>query len=49
LENLKGSNHLEGLGIDRRIISEWISDILQDVVDWIHLAQDKDQRQALSY
>jgi hypothetical protein len=24
LENLKGTNHLEELGIDERIISQWI-------------------------
>jgi hypothetical protein len=48
LENLKGRDHLEDLGIDRRIILEWIlRDIGWEGVEWIHLGQDRDQWWAL--
>jgi hypothetical protein len=35
----EGKNHLEDLGVDRRMILEWI----KEDVDWMHLAQDRDQ------
>jgi hypothetical protein len=34
LENLEGCDHLEDLDIDQEIM---------EVVDWIHLAQDRNQ------
>jgi hypothetical protein len=40
LENLKGGNHSENLGIDVEIILYG---------DWMHLAQDRDQWQAPVY
>jgi hypothetical protein len=44
LEDLKGRDHLEDLSIDRRIILEWIlTEIEWEGVDWICLAQDRDQ------
>jgi hypothetical protein len=36
LENLKGRDHLKDLDVDPKEIG-W------EVVDWIHLAQDRDQ------
>jgi len=33
LENLKGRDHLEDLGVDGKIILEWS-------FDWVQLAQD---------
>jgi hypothetical protein len=44
MENLKGRDHMEDLGVDGRIILEWILGV---GVDWIHLAQDRDQWQTL--
>jgi hypothetical protein len=41
LENLKGRDHLEDLGIDGKIILEWITG--WEGVDWMHLVQDRDQ------
>jgi hypothetical protein len=35
-ENLKGRHHLEGLGLDGKIILKWI--LGRDGVDLIHLA-----------
>jgi len=46
LENLKGRDHLEGLGIGGRIVFEWIL-IGWEGVEWIHLAQDMGQWQAV--
>jgi hypothetical protein len=41
----EGKRTLEDLGVDGRIILEWIMD-LRDIgwegVDWFHLAQDRD-------
>jgi hypothetical protein len=46
-ENLKGKDHSEDLNVDARITSEWIlRETIWEVVDWFHLAQDRDQRQA---
>jgi hypothetical protein len=42
LENLKGRNHSEDLGVDGRIILKWISNKMESV-DWIDLAQDRVQ------
>jgi hypothetical protein len=38
---------LEDLSIDGRIILEWVLEKRWQIVDWIHLAQDRDQWQAL--
>jgi hypothetical protein len=43
---LKGSDHLGDLGINGKIILNWISKIKCDDVDWIHVAQDRVQWQA---
>jgi hypothetical protein len=40
LEGLKERDHSEDLDADERIILRWI---LRKYVDWIHLAQDRDQ------
>jgi hypothetical protein len=39
-ENLKGREHLEDLGVDRRII---LKCIVWEGVDWIRLAQNRDE------
>jgi hypothetical protein len=50
LENLKGGGHLEDLGVDGKIIFEWtFRKTAWECVDWIHLAQDKDQWRAAVY
>jgi hypothetical protein len=46
LENLKGRDHSEALGVDEKLKMA-LREIELEVVDWIHLAQDRDQRQAL--
>jgi hypothetical protein len=46
-ENLKGRNHSEDLGIDGRNIRMDLTGTEWEVVDWIHLAQDRDQWRAL--
>jgi hypothetical protein len=47
LENLKGRDHLEDLHIDGRIIIDWIGldpwETGWEGVEWMHLAQDRDQ------
>jgi hypothetical protein len=44
LENLKGRDHSEDLGVDGRIILEWIlTDIGWEVVDRVYVDQDRDQ------
>jgi hypothetical protein len=43
-EILKGRGHLGDLDVERRIILEWISQKQDECADWIHLAEDKDQR-----
>jgi len=41
---MKRRNHAENLGVDGRVILEWISrEIVWEVVDWIHLALDRGQ------
>jgi hypothetical protein len=42
--NLKERDHSEDLGIDGKIILEWI--LGKWTVDWMHLAQDRDQWRA---
>jgi hypothetical protein len=42
-ENLKGRNHLEELGIDGKIIRMDHREIEWEGVDWMHLAQDRNQ------
>jgi hypothetical protein len=43
LDNLKGRDHLEELGIDGRKIRMDHREIGWEGVGWIHLAQDRDQ------
>jgi hypothetical protein len=40
VEKLEGKNHSDDLGVDGRIILEWI---LGWDVEWMHLAQDRNQ------
>jgi hypothetical protein len=45
-ENLKGRKYSEDPDVDGRIILEWILGKYErcwEVVDWFHLAKDKDQ------
>jgi hypothetical protein len=47
-ENLKGRDHSEDLGVDGKIILEWIlRELGWKGVDWIYLAQDRDRWRAL--
>jgi hypothetical protein len=42
-ENLKGRDHSEDLGVDGRIILEWILvKTVLEFVEWIRLDQDRD-------
>jgi hypothetical protein len=43
LENLKGRDHFENLGVDGKILLESILGKCWEHVDWIHLALDGDQ------
>jgi len=46
--NLKGRDHSEDLGIDGKIMLEWILEKGGlECVDWMHLVQDRDQWRAL--
>jgi hypothetical protein len=45
-ENLKGRDHLEELGIDGNIILD-LGEIVWEGVNWIHMAQDREQWWAL--
>jgi hypothetical protein len=48
LENQKRRDHLEDLGVVSNVILEWIlGEIGWQSVELIHLAQDKDQWQAV--
>jgi len=47
LQNWKGRDHSEDLGIEGKIILEWIFRKQWEAVDWMHLTQDKDQWQGL--
>jgi hypothetical protein len=42
-KNVKGTDHLEGLSIDGRILSKWILKTWNgEGMDWIHLAHNRD-------
>jgi len=44
LENLNGGDHLEDLDMNGKIMLEWsLTEIDWEVVDWIHLTQDRNQ------
>jgi hypothetical protein len=46
--NLKGIDHLEDMGVDGKIILEWIlRETGREILDWIQLAQDRDQWRAV--
>jgi hypothetical protein len=48
VRKLKRRDHLEDIGVDGRIILEWVLEKYGvKIVDWMHLAQDKDQWRAL--
>jgi hypothetical protein len=42
-ESSKERDHLEDQNIDRRMGSEWVLGRLAGGMDWIQLAQDRDQ------
>jgi len=44
VEISEGKNHLRDLGIDGRIILKWILDKKGMSVEWIHVAQDREQQ-----
>jgi hypothetical protein len=46
-ENLKGSDYLEDVGIDGKIMLEWIFGNRWEGLDWMHLAQGRDQWKVL--
>jgi hypothetical protein len=47
-ENLKGRDHSEDTGVDgRKILERILGKYGEGIVDWIHLAQDRDKWQAL--
>jgi hypothetical protein len=46
-KTLKGRDDAEDLGVDGKIILEWMLHRSRDV-EWIHLAQDRDEWQALA-
>jgi hypothetical protein len=44
----EGENHLEDRGVDGRMGLKWILErLVRGVVEWIHLAQDRDRWRAL--
>ena len=45
--NLREGDHLEDLVIGGRIILKWVFRKLDDGMDWIDMAQDRDRWQAL--
>jgi hypothetical protein len=47
LEIVKGREHLEDLGVDWDDIRMDLKEIGWQIVDWMHLAQDRDQWRAL--
>jgi hypothetical protein len=46
-EHLKGRDHSEDLGVDGKIILEWILGKRWENVDWIHVALDRVQWRAI--
>jgi hypothetical protein len=46
-KNLKERHHSEGLGVDGKIILEWMLGKRWKVVNWMHMAEDRDQKRAL--
>jgi hypothetical protein len=46
-ENLKRGDHLEDTGVDGKKMLTSIKETGLDGVDWIHLAQDRDQWRVL--
>jgi hypothetical protein len=46
-ESPKEGNHSEDQGVDGRMGSEWILKRLVGDVEWIHMAQVRDRRQAV--
>jgi hypothetical protein len=46
LENLKGRNHLEDLGVDGNITMD-LREMGWEVADWMHLSQDRNQWRTL--
>jgi hypothetical protein len=46
-ESPKGKDHLKDKGVDGRMGSKWILGRLEGVVEWLHLAQDRDHWRAL--
>jgi hypothetical protein len=46
-EELRGTDHLKDVGDDGRIILEWVLKICWEIINWIHLAHDRDQWQAV--
>jgi hypothetical protein len=47
LGNLRERDHVEEVGIDRRIILRWIFERWYGGKDWLDLAQDRDRWRAL--
>jgi hypothetical protein len=47
VENLKGTNNSEDLDVDGKLILKWILRKRWEIVEWMHLAQDRDQWLAL--
>jgi hypothetical protein len=48
-KTLNGRDHSEDVGVDEKIKLEWIFGKKGDeCVDWMHLAQDRDQWRALA-
>ena len=46
--DVRERDHLEDLGVDENVISQWIfKKCDRGGMDWIHLAQDRDRRWAL--
>jgi hypothetical protein len=48
LKNLKGRDHSENLCINGKLILRWILEKQWEVLDWIHLTEDRDQLQSVA-
>jgi hypothetical protein len=44
---LTGKGNFDDVGVDASLILEWIRDVGWEVVNWVNLAQDRDQWRAL--